>query len=400
MLFTFKHYVEDFFVEELLWFDLKGSGDVFFVQFEKTNMNTMDVIHHLCKKLNIERKNLWISGLKDKFAVTRQRVGVYKTIVEKIWWTEVLLSTLGDIVKVIQHTWHNEPLAIGKHKANHFQVVLRFRTTVNEELKSAIEYQLKKVAKNWFPNCFGQQRFGKGNRNFKRARDILTGNKNTIQDDFEIRFKLQAFSSMYFNHYILERWKKGLHIMEGDILTNTFHTWKAKVGIYAEQKIHLFDYQECKKQYTEKDFFDPHYYTDTEVYDHRTRTPTGLILGYNMLLCPNGSKAFFKDWELIKKSWVLEHMETMKKYQLWGIRRPLWIIPQDFNFQWDAQDWWETPYNITKKTATSSGWQMKLSLSFTLPTGVYATVLLWTIFENIDTESCIQNKLLVPDEII
>ncbi len=98
-----------------------------------------------------------------------------------------------------------------------------------------------------------------------------------------------------------------------------------------------------------------------------------------MLLCPNGSKAFFKDWELIKKSNILEYMDSIKKNQLWGIRRPLWIIPKNFSYKWD--------------TST-------LCFNFTLPTGAYATVLLSSIFQEIDYETCKQNKLLIPNEII
>lgn len=60
-LFNFKQKSQDFIVEEQLPFILKGKGDAFFVFFEKRNMNTMDVIDHLCKKLKISRMTLGIA---------------------------------------------------------------------------------------------------------------------------------------------------------------------------------------------------------------------------------------------------------------------------------------------------------------------------------------------------
>ncbi|PID35004.1 MAG: hypothetical protein CR971_00280 [candidate division SR1 bacterium] len=444
MLFTFKHTPQDFFVEELLGFELSGKGDVFFVQFEKENKNTMDIIAHLCKSFPIERKDLGISGLKDKHAVTRQRICIYKSVLEKIGGDqtkgrEEFLKHLGQVAKIITTTWHDTPLAVGRHKYNRFRIVLRFKDTPSSELETNIEEKIKKIQTTGFPNCFGQQRFGKGNRNFKRACEIFQMTKKAMKNAFEIRFKLQAFSSMYFNHYALSRRKKGQHLLEGDILTSTFHAWKAEVGSYENQEIHLFDYQQCKEHYPDKEFFAPNYYDKTIPYDPKKWTPTGLILGYNMLLCPNGSKAFFKDWELIKKSKVLDYMESIKKHQLWGIRRPLWIIPKNFSYTWSPSH----TYHPLKKqnspvldpsvpqsgTAPLQGdpasplgggtpeqsegggsyievpyesreGGCELTLNFTLPTGAYATVLLSSIFQDIDYNTCKQNKLLIPNEII
>ncbi|NOZ44765.1 MAG: tRNA pseudouridine(13) synthase TruD [bacterium] len=60
-LFQFKQKSQDFIVEEELPFVLKGEGDAFFVYFEKQNLNTMDVVDHLCKQLKISRMTLGIA---------------------------------------------------------------------------------------------------------------------------------------------------------------------------------------------------------------------------------------------------------------------------------------------------------------------------------------------------
>lgn len=83
-LFSFKQKSQDFIVTEELPFSLSDTGDVFFVFFEKRNLNTMDIVNHLCSSLNIPRLTLGIAGLKDKKAITRQRICIYRSALKKI----------------------------------------------------------------------------------------------------------------------------------------------------------------------------------------------------------------------------------------------------------------------------------------------------------------------------
>ncbi|MEI6672554.1 MAG: hypothetical protein WCL02_04320 [bacterium] len=57
-LFSFKQKSQDFIVTEELPFTLSNTGEVFFVFFEKRNLNTMDVVHHLCAQGNLSRLSL------------------------------------------------------------------------------------------------------------------------------------------------------------------------------------------------------------------------------------------------------------------------------------------------------------------------------------------------------
>ncbi|HBB03766.1 TPA: hypothetical protein DCZ39_02565 [Patescibacteria group bacterium] len=57
-LFSFKQKSHDFIVTEELPFKLANEGDVFFVFFEKRNLNTMDVVKHLCNAFNLSRLSL------------------------------------------------------------------------------------------------------------------------------------------------------------------------------------------------------------------------------------------------------------------------------------------------------------------------------------------------------
>ena len=54
-LFSFKQKSQDFIVTEELPFKFANEGDVFFVFFEKRNLNTMDVVKHICNSRNLSR---------------------------------------------------------------------------------------------------------------------------------------------------------------------------------------------------------------------------------------------------------------------------------------------------------------------------------------------------------
>lgn len=83
-VFSFKQKSQDFIVEEQLPFEPSGRGDALFVYYEKQNANTMDIIDHLCKILKISRMTIGVAGLKDKRAITRQRISIYQSALKKI----------------------------------------------------------------------------------------------------------------------------------------------------------------------------------------------------------------------------------------------------------------------------------------------------------------------------
>jgi hypothetical protein len=60
---------------------------------------------------------------------------------------------------------------------------------------------------------FGFQRFGKGNKNFKKADKIFQEGINH-PDTYEVKFKLQSWGSMRFNEYAMQRREKGKHLMK------------------------------------------------------------------------------------------------------------------------------------------------------------------------------------------
>ncbi len=390
MLFQFKSKPEDFIVKEELWFKPCWKGDVFFVRFQKKEINTMDIVQHLCYWLVLKRNELGIAGLKDKNWITEQRITIYKKVLNRIWWEKKFLEILWQKATILETARHNEPLAVWKNAWNYFKIRLEAKKEITDEIKWIIESNIQKIQKLWYPNCFWKQRFGKGYRNFYRAKEIFEsvpltkgdkgGSKTSSKtDDFEIRFKLQAYASMYFNEYAMKRRQKWQILIWWDIMVNS-NNYDTKVWIYNEWKVSLFNYQKCKEEFEWKDLIQPYYLSWETIditKDNQWRQATWPMLGFNLLTPPLDSKSRIKDLELLQETdfenlWI----KTAKKYNIYGFRRPLWTKPKNLKYERNKNN--------------------DLILSFSLPTWSYATIFLWTILEWIDDKTIIENGLEIP----
>jgi len=374
----------------------------------------MDIVQHLCYGMRLERKELGIAGLKDKNWVTEQRISIYKKVLNRIWWEKKFLEVLWQKTTILETARHNEPLAVWKNTGNYFKIRLEAKKEITPEIKEKIESNIQKILKNWFPNCFWKQRFWKWYRNFYRAKEIFENRmssflkegdhevmedflpnsvqkilspsdssfkkeRNSKTDDFEIRFKLQAYASMYFNEYTIKRRQKWQIFLWGDIMVNS-NNFETKVWIYNEWKVWLFNYEKCKQEFEWKDLIQPYYLSGETIditKDSQWRQPTWPMLGFNLLTPPLDTKARIKDNELLQETdfenlWI----KTAKKYNIYWFRRPLWTKPKNLKYERNKNN--------------------DLLLSFSLPTGSYATIFLWTVLDWIDDKTIIENWLEIP----
>jgi tRNA pseudouridine13 synthase len=374
MLFSFKEKIEDFIVQEELSFNCSWTWDFFFVFFEKKNENTMEIINLLCKNLNLQRKELWIAWLKDKDAITRQRLSISKRSLKRCWWEKTFLNLLNEKARVLKTDWHNEPLAIWKNRGNTFTIRLRKKEEISWANKEAIEKKIKEMSL-WFPNTFWIQRFWKGNKNYKKALKYFSWEVSFSEDSYEVKFKLQAFWSMWFNEYVMKRWENKDLLVEGDIMVNWRNAFWTEVAVFQSNKLSHFDYWKEKENNIGKEYWEPSHYDWTSDYSEK-RFPTGPVLWTEQLLCPNWSKAREYDEELLLSSNFLKHWAKIsKKFNLYWFRRPLWITPEKLS--WERDNW-------------------DLVLSFSLPTWSYASSFLSHILWNIDPKGCLENGLIIP----
>ncbi len=286
-LFLFKQKSYDFIVEERLPFELDGKGDAFFVYFEKQNITTMWVIQYLCKELKISRLTLGIAGLKDKDAITRQRISIYQSALKRIGGERVFLNKLSNVAKIIKTDYHHRPLQMTDEIENHFYIRLRAKQKIGQEDKLKAKWNIEKLFEKWFPNFFGSQRFWINGRNWKIWKDIVE-KKTKVKDNFEAKFKLQSYSSRLFNQYAKERLVLSKEKMDGEVLKN----WEITGPVWG------YDTKLAK--------------INTEIWNFQT----SFMQKYNI------NSEFF---------------DCYKKYKIYGIARNIRVNPKRTNvrYQWD-----------------------------------------------------------------
>ena len=63
---------EDFEVRERLGFELSGDGEHVFLQLQKTQLNTRDLVQRVARLSAVPERDVGYSGLKDRNALTSQ----------------------------------------------------------------------------------------------------------------------------------------------------------------------------------------------------------------------------------------------------------------------------------------------------------------------------------------
>lgn len=189
-----KERVEDFYVEEVLEHALSGEGEHVWLWLEKKGQNTEYVAEKIAQFANVKLMDVGFSGLKDRWAVTRQWFSVYLGKKPEPDWEALNL----DGVEILKHTRHLKKLRRGEHSANKFKIIVR-------SLKSTqhLESSLTKIASQGFPNYFGMQRFGIKGSNLERGERFFSGKIKASRS--QRSFYLSAARSYLFNLNLAER---------------------------------------------------------------------------------------------------------------------------------------------------------------------------------------------------
>jgi tRNA pseudouridine13 synthase len=386
MLFQIKSKPEDFIVEEILWEWIPSwKWDFLYIFFEKENLTTMDIVDDLTKNFHLQRDEIWIAWLKDKAWITRQWISISQRSLSRIWWEESFIQTLWKKVRILEKSYNESWLKVASNQWNRFEIRLRARQDISNEIKSQIENNVQKIIEKWFPNCFWMQRFGKWKKNFYEAKDRLKALAQEYNEKwklkeadlpYHLRFLLQAYPSMYFNEYVLNRREKWLFLLQWDVLVDRFNSNWVKTVVYDSQKIYEFDYQKLKKEKSDLNFFEPDILDGCDDFDSNKRFSTWPMLWRNLLLPSEWTKARVRDNQLLQLAEFDEWMQQVCKiYNLRWVRRVLFIKVSDLKFERDNDD---------------------IKLQFFLPTGSYATTLVSFILQWIDYLTLKDNSLLIP----
>src|SRR3990172_2592466 len=182
---------QDFVVEELLDLpEFSDKGNYFIYKLEKTGISTLEVVTHLVRKYGIHDKKINFAGLKDKYALTSQYLSIMGSGLKEIKEENFTLISLGRSMR---------PIGTDLLKGNRFRITLR---SLEKESIPGLINNLHEVSKYGFPNYFGEQRFG----SIRHGGGFLA--KCLIINDYESALKIYLSSWSSKDRLIIKEFKK------------------------------------------------------------------------------------------------------------------------------------------------------------------------------------------------
>jgi tRNA pseudouridine13 synthase len=311
---------ETFTVEEIPAYLPSGEGTHLFLWIEKRGLTTLDVISRVAGALGVNGRDAGYAGLKDRHALTRQWLSVPGVEPERAL---ALPPEPGWTIQ--QAIRHPHKLRLGHLRGNRFEVRLEGEAS-QAELR-ALEAAVAQIAAQGLTNRFGAQRFGSGGDNAAAGLALLRGQPRE-RDRRRRRLLLSALQSAVFNQVLLLRAAGGplTRVRPGDVLQKT-----ETGGLFVTT--------------------DPA--VDQARVDQGEVVPTGPLPGGREIEPPPDTEARALEDQAIASVGATREDFARAGRELPGARRPVIVRAQDLTVRLDPQP----------------------VLTFSLPSGAYATVL-------------------------
>ncbi len=203
---------DDFRVEELSLYELSGEGEHLYLTIEKRGRTTQDVVGELAAALHLPDREIGTAGLKDKRAVTVQRISLPARAV-----TGDPLALKGSGWQVLEARRHGNKLRTGHLRGNRFSIVIRSCDPARSGRVCDF------LRQHGAANLFGPQRFGQRQDNAALGAALLARDPAAARagrDRFLRKLALSALQSELFNRCLSARITDGLmaKALEGDVL--------------------------------------------------------------------------------------------------------------------------------------------------------------------------------------
>jgi len=328
-----KEKEEDFLVQELPAFAPTGKGEHLWLWVQKQGRDTQEVAKALARAAGLDVREVGYAGLKDRQAVTEQAF----TVPLSADAPPLLLELPG--VHVLRMERTERKLRTGQLAGNAFRIRLR-----DVRAREALEPVLARLCRLGLPNYFGAQRFGRAGDNAARGRALLRGQRLPGRvDRMQRRLYLSAYQSLLFNRALADRLSSGLYgrALAGDVLR------RADSG-----GLFLCEAPEVDQPRVER----------LEV------SPTGPVFGWKVKPLPTGTVAEREAQLLAEEGLTLEALRAGKG-ETEGARRA---------------------YAVSLGTVEASAEGPDVWLSFSLPRGSYATVLLDEVMKTSEAAPAVQ----------
>ncbi len=380
-----KRREEDFLVDEIPLYPSCGEGTHVYVRIEKKSCTTLTAMNRIARALRVSNRSIGYAGLKDARAVTRQWISIEHVNPDDIWKLDV------PNIRILEISRHTNKIKIGHLAGNRFVIKLRQTNLPVSQCLAPVRRILTILTQRGVPNYFGEQRFGaRGDyprlgaaiiRNDpKEFLDLLLGRPNRFENpqiqkartyyeaqnyydafyhwpsDFsdqmsalkmlmkgatfervfdcvdkrQKKFFVSSFQSLLFNQALAARMPDIDRLIVGDLAMKHLN------GVCFRVENPALEQPRC---------------------DTREISPTGPIFGYKMLF-PDGKQGELEEKILAEAGLKLDEFLEVSSHRASGCRRPLRFMPSDAQVEGGKDD-------------LSS----YVQLSFTLPSGCYATTL-------------------------
>ncbi len=220
-----KAHPEDFEVEEIPAYEPSGQGEHLYLWVEKRDMGAEYFVRQVAQRLGVPPGEVGTAGLKDRRAVTRQWVSVPAA-------AEARLAGLdGDGLRLLQTSRHTNKLRPGHLRGNRFRVLVRDVPPDAAERAAPI---LARVREQGLPNFYGPQRFGRDGETARLGMELLRGERRGVRSPFLRKLALSAAQSLLFNDALARRLTDGLlrRVLAGDVMGK----WPAG-GLFVAQDV-------------------------------------------------------------------------------------------------------------------------------------------------------------------
>jgi tRNA pseudouridine13 synthase len=324
-MYQIKNKIEDFCVEEVIKLDLTKKGDYSYFILEKKDWNTHDAIKAICSNLRVKPNKFNVAGIKDKRAITRQYISIFKINkdnVENLKIKDLKLTFIG---------YGNERLKLGQNEYNSFRIVVRNLEKKVDEIK-------------FIENYFDDQRFG--------GRNHILG-KALVKKEFRkacFNLKLKWNQGDYVNP-LRNLGKKLLRFYINSYQSLLFNQF---LNVYLSKKYKNFK----EVEYSQGEF----YFSNEEIYNKKIP-----IVGFLTELKIKEIKEIYT--EIMKRERIREKdfiIKQIPEISSEGNERDLIVKIQDLKCEYEKDD--------------SNKGRLKAILEFSLPKGSYATLVVKKMF--------------------
>ena len=198
---------EDFVVEEVPSYEPCGEGEHLYLEVTKTDLTTPAMASALAQALDLPPSEVAYAGMKDRRAVTTQRVSIPAHA------DLARLEGLPFAVRVLGR--HGNKLRRGHLAGNRFRVRVRGAAPGWTALVEAVAGALRQ--RGW-AHFYGPQRFGFEGRNARAGENGVRSGK-LFGPVWRRWLMVSAFQSELFNRYLARRLEDGLFatVLEGDV---------------------------------------------------------------------------------------------------------------------------------------------------------------------------------------